>query len=148
MLLTAFSDEYFMKKALEQALQAQAEGEVPIGAVVVSRNTIIGKGYNQVEKLNDVTSHAEMIALTAASVYLSSKYLDDCTLYVTLEPCMMCAAAVNLSHISRVVYGASDPKRGYRIFHPSPFDKKMKVSKGILEEECSNLLLDFFHTKR
>ncbi len=111
--MITFNDEYFMKEALKQALMALDKNEVPIGAVVVCENKIIGKGHNQVELLHDVTAHAEMIALTAASSHMGAKYLTDCTLYVTLEPCSMCASAMGWAQVARVVYGASDAKRGY-----------------------------------
>ena len=148
MISANFGDAFFMRKALNEAHLAFEEDEVPVGALVVLNNQIIGKGYNQVEKLNDVTAHAELLAITAASNYLGSKYLTDCTLYVTLEPCMMCATAINLAQISNVVYGAKDPKRGYSIYQPMAFNKKTVVRKNILEKECGDLLIDFFKQKR
>ncbi len=140
-------DEYYMREALKQAKIALSKDEVPIGAVIVSGNKIIAKGYNQTETLNDVTAHAEMIAFTAASSFLNGKYLLECTLYVTIEPCVMCAGASFWTQISRVVYGSPDPKRGYHkygnLFHP-----KTEISSGILKEECSQLVKDFFLRKR
>jgi len=142
-----FSHEYFMNLALKEAEKAFAEGEIPVGAIVVAGNKIIGKGYNLTEKLNDVTAHAEMQAITAAANYLGAKYLTDCTLYVTLEPCVMCAGALYWSQISEVVYGAEDSKRGCtgvgRLFHP-----KTKITKGIMSDECANMLTQFFKQKR
>lgn len=145
---TAINDVFFMRKALELAERAYAEDEIPVGAIVVAENQIIGKGYNQTEKLMDVTAHAEMIALTAAFASLNSKYLKECTLYVTLEPCVMCAGALFWSQISRVVFGAFDTKRGYsrqglNLLHPAT-----KVEGGVLEEQCSQLLKQFFGEKR
>lgn len=147
MELTVFSDEHFMREALKQAVLAAEHEEVPIGAIVVSNNKIIAKAYNQTELLNDVTAHAEMLAITSATNFLGAKYLEDCTLYVTLEPCPMCAGALFLSHISRIVWAADDEKRGFEQFgnllHP-----KTAVSKGILKEESLKLLSDFFKKKR
>jgi tRNA(adenine34) deaminase len=145
MLLT---DEYFMKLALKEAGYAYEEDEVPVGAIVVCNNKIIGKGYNQTEKLKDVTAHAEMIAITAAANYLGSKFLEECTLYVTLEPCLMCASALMWARISKLVYGASDLKAGYsltkgRVLHP-----KTEAIKGVMENECATLLTEFFKQKR
>ena len=143
-----FSDEYFMKLALKEAVYAFEEDEVPVGALVVCNNKIIGKGCNQTEKLKDVTAHAEMLAITAASNYLGSKFLEECVLYVTLEPCLMCASALKWARIARLVYGASDAKAGYtltagRVLHP-----KTEVTSGIMSEECSELLKKFFRNKR
>lgn len=143
-----FGPEYFMREALKEAKYALEKDEIPIGAVVVCNNRIIGRGHNQVELLNDVTAHAEIIAVTAAANYLGSKYLIDCTLYVTLEPCAMCASALGWAQVPNVVYGASDPKKGYsgisdRLLHP-----KSNVVRGILEEECSNLVKQFFKKLR
>jgi tRNA(adenine34) deaminase len=143
-----FSDEYFMKLALKEAVYAFEEDEVPVGALVVCNNKIIGKGYNQTEKLKDVTAHAEMLAITAASNYLGSKFLEECVLYVTLEPCLMCASALKWARIARLVYGASDAKAGFtltagRVLHP-----KTEVTSGIMSEECSELLKKFFRNKR
>ena len=144
-------DEYYMALALQQAMDAFDENEVPVGAIVVCNGKIIGTGYNQTEKLNDVTAHAEMIALTAASNQLGGKYLNQCTLYVTVEPCIMCAGALGWSQIGRIVYGASDPKRGFTKFchnSLSPLHPKTIVTKGILEQECGELMKDFFKSKR
>lgn len=143
-----YSYEYFMKEALKEAKYALEKNEVPIGAVVVCNNKIIGKGYNQVELLNDVTAHAEMIALTSAANYLGSKYLIDCTLYVTLEPCSMCASALGWSQIPQIVYGASDLKKGYTFISDKLVHPKCQVVKGILEAECSELLKQFFKKLR
>lgn len=137
-----------MREALREAQAAAAEDEVPIGAVVVCRGRIIGKGHNMVERLNDPTAHAEMIAITAACSEMGGKYLTDCTLYVTVEPCPMCAAALAWSQISRVVYGAADPKRGYSLFSPRLLHPKTEISGGILQQECSSLIVDYFRNKR
>ena len=142
------ADERFMREALREAQAAAAEDEVPIGAVVVCRGRIIGKGHNMVERLNDPTAHAEMIAITAACSEMGGKYLTDCTLYVTVEPCPMCAAALAWSQIGRVVYGASDPKRGYSLFSPNLLHPKTEISGGILQQECSSLIVDYFRNKR
>ena len=127
---------------------AAYEDEVPIGAVVVCRGRIIGKGHNMTEKLHDATAHAEMIAITAATEAVGGKYLNDCTLYVTVEPCPMCAGALNWSQIGRIVYGAPDPKRGYSLFSPSLLHPKTEVIGGVLEQECGALVRDFFMAKR
>ncbi len=142
-----FSDEYFMKIALREAELAFERNEVPVGAVVVSQNKILAKGYNLTETLIDVTAHAEMQAITSASNYLQSKYLTDCTMYVTLEPCSMCAGALYWSQISRLVIGASDPKRGF-ITTGVPLHPKTELVGGVLENECSSLLKTFFEGKR
>lgn len=142
-----FSDEYFMGKAVQLAQQAFDEDEVPIGAVVVHNQRIIAKGYNQTEKLTDVTAHAEMLAITGAAQFLGSKFLDECTLYVTVEPCTMCFGAVQWARPARLVYGASEPKTGYHgkglIAAP-----KMEVVSGVLEAECAALMKLFFASKR
>ena len=143
-----FTPEYFMRQALAEAERAFAEDEVPVGAVVVCRNKIIGRGYNQTEKLHDVTAHAEMIALTAASNYLHGKYLEDCTLYVTLEPCVMCAGALKWARPQSIFYGASDTKYGYSCIHNPLLHPKTEVTGGLLAEECSQLLRSFFSQKR
>jgi tRNA(adenine34) deaminase len=143
-----FTHEYFMKLALKEAARAYEEDEVPVGALVVCNNRIIAKGYNQTEKLNDVTAHAEMIAITAASNYLGSKFLDDCTLYVTLEPCLMCGAALKWARIGTLVFGATDVKAGYGLMKERVLHPKTEVIRGILEEECSSLLINFFKAKR
>ena len=136
------SDERFMRMALEEARAAALDDEIPIGAVVVSR------GHNLTEKLTDVTAHAEMQAITAASQTLGGKYLTDCTLYVTVEPCLMCAGALGWSQISNIVYGASDPKRGYSRFTNAPFHPRTVVRGGLMAEECAALMTDFFARKR
>ncbi len=140
--------EKYMREALREASFAACEDEVPIGAVIVSRGRIVGKGHNMTEKLNDPTAHAEMIAITAATEALGGKYLNDCTLYVTVEPCPMCAGALAWSQIGEVVYGASDPKRGFSIFSPSLMHPKTKVTSGILAQECGEMVTDFFRNKR
>lgn len=141
-------NEKYMKEALRQAAQAEAEGEVPVGAVIVCRGRIIGKGHNMTERLNDPTAHAEMIAITAATEAMGGKYLNDCTLYVTVEPCPMCAGALAWSQIGRVVYGASDPKRGFSLFSPSLMHPKTEVVSGVLAEECGSMVTEFFRKKR
>ena len=142
------TDEKFMREAMKEAEMAAYEDEVPIGAVVVCRGRIIGKGHNMTEKLHDATAHAEMIAITAATEAVGGKYLNDCTLYVTVEPCPMCAGALNWSQIGRIVYGAPDPKRGYSLFSPSLLHPKTEVTGGVLEQECGVLVRDFFMAKR
>lgn len=143
-------DEYFMRQALAQAQNAFGEDEVPIGAVIVINNKIIARGYNQVEKLNDPTAHAEIIALTSAFNYLGSKYLPDATIYVTIEPCLMCAGALYWSKIGRIVYGASDEKNGYLHITEQnwPFHPKTELIKGVLHDECAELVRTFFKQKR
>lgn len=144
------TDEQFMLLALKEAQKAFVEGEVPIGAIVVLKEQIIARGYNQVEKLNDCTAHAEMIALTAAFNYLGSKYLMEATLYVTLEPCLMCTGALYWSKIGRIVYGAADEKNGYRKITGKqwPFHPKTQISSGVCAMECLTLLKSFFKDKR
>ena len=137
-----------MKDALREAQAAAAEDEVPIGAVITCRGRIIGKGHNMTERLNDPTAHAEMIAITAATEAMGGKYLSDCTLYVTVEPCPMCAGALAWSQIGRVVYGASDPKRGFSQFSPSLMHPKTEVVSGVLAEECGGIVTEFFRNKR
>ena len=141
-------DEKYMKDALREAGAAATEDEVPIGAVIVCRGRIIGKGHNMTERLNDPTAHAEMIAITAATEAMGGKYLNDCTLYVTVEPCPMCAGALAWSQIGRVVYGAPDPKRGITNFTPSLMHPKTEVVSGILGDECGSLVSAFFKNKR
>lgn len=144
-----FSHEFFMNQALQLAYLAAEEGEVPVGALVVTeRGQVIGKGYNQTEKLQDVTAHAEMIALTAATQTLGGKYLTDCTLYVTLEPCIMCAGALAWAQLDRLVFGAFEGKRGFSRFQPSLLHPKTQVVPGILEKESETLLKAFFKEKR
>jgi tRNA(adenine34) deaminase len=144
------NDEYFMRQALVQAQNAFGEDEVPIGAVVVIKNKIIARGYNQVEKLHDPTAHAEIIALTSAFNYLGSKYLPEATIYITIEPCLMCAGAMYWSKIGRIVYGAADDKNGYLHItgEKSPFHPKTELIKGVLHEECAELIKTFFKQKR
>ena len=142
------TDEQFMRKALAEAQQALAAGEVPIGAVIVSRGRIIARGHNLTETLHDVTAHAEMQAITAAANQLGGKYPTDCTLYVTVEPCVMCAGAIGWAQLSRIVYGASDEKRGYALYAPKAFHPKATVTKGVLEAECRQLMQDFFRQRR
>ena len=137
-----------MRRALQEAEQAFSEGEIPIGAVVVSQNRIIARGHNLTETLNDVTAHAEMQAITAAANLLGGKYLNECTLYVTVEPCVMCAGALGWSQIGKVVYGTSDEKRGFRKFAPEALHPKTEVGSGVLENECSQLMREFFQGKR
>ncbi len=147
-LLSVFSDEYFMKEAYKQALYARDEGEIPVGAVVVCRNKIIARAYNQTEKLQDVTAHAEMLAITSAANNLGSKYLQECTLFVTLEPCVMCAGGLFWAQLQRVVYGAADPKRGYRRVQPNLLHPKTEMVSGIMAQECSDLVTGFFREMR
>ena len=142
------TDEEYMHKALEQAKMAFDKDEVPVGAVVVCRDRIIARAHNLTETLTDVTAHAEMQAITAAADALGGKYLDVCTLYVTVEPCVMCAGAIGWSQMGRVVYGASDPKRGFSVFAPQALHPKTQVTSGVLEEECGNLMREFFKRKR
>ncbi len=142
------TDEYYMREALKEAKKALAEDEVPIGAVIVCRNKIIARGYNLTEKLVDVTAHAEMQAFTAASNYLGGKYLEECTLYVTIEPCIMCAGAGFWTQISKIVYGARDIKRGFLTVSKGILHPRTILSGGILEEECAQLITDFFRKKR
>lgn len=137
-----------MKEALREAETARSEGEVPIGAVVVARGRVIARGHNMTERLHDPTAHAEMIALTAATEALGGKYLQDCTLYVTVEPCPMCAAALCWAQTARIVYGAPDPKRGYSLYSPSLLHPRTEVVSGVLAPECGQLVADFFKDKR
>ncbi len=143
-----FSDEYFMKKALDEAKKAFEKGEVPVGCVVVCQNKIVARCHNLTQTLNDVTAHAEMQAITAASDLLGGKYLPGCTLYVTLEPCVMCAGALAWAQIGRLVYGASDEKKGYSLYSDSILHPKTDILNGILENECSSLLKHFFTARR
>ncbi|KAA2219072.1 nucleoside deaminase [Maribacter flavus] len=146
-MIAPFDDSYFMKKALQEAEHAFEQDEIPVGAVVVIQDRIIARAHNLTEKLHDVTAHAEMQAITAAANFLGGKYLRDCTLYVTLEPCQMCGGALFWSQISKIVYAASDPKRGFRAMgtHLHP---KTQVVGGVLEHEASELLHRFFEKKR
>jgi tRNA(adenine34) deaminase len=148
MSYTIYSDEYFMNEAIKEAHKALEADEIPIGAVIVMKNKIIARAHNLTEQLNDVTAHAEMQVFTSASNYLSAKYLQEATLYVTVEPCIMCAGAAYWTQISKIVIGTSDSKRGYssigeRLLHP-----KTEITKGILEDECRALIQDFFKSKR
>lgn len=142
------TDQEYMQKALIEAKQAFEEGEVPVGAIIVCRDRIIARAHNLTERLTDVTAHAEMQAITAAANALGGKYLTDCTLYVTVEPCVMCAGALAWSQLSRIVYGASDPKRGFSVFAPDTLHPRTEVTKGVLAEECANLMKDFFQRRR
>jgi tRNA(adenine34) deaminase len=144
------TEEYFMKMALKEAEKAYQEGEVPVGAVVVIGGKIISRGYNMVEKLNDPTAHAEIIALTSAFNSLGSKYLPDATLYVTVEPCLMCAGALHWSKISKIVWGAEDIKNGHQVYTAdrNPFHVKTQILTGLLAEESAQLMKDFFKSKR
>ena len=146
-MLLPNSDEMYMRKALEQAEQAYEEGEIPVGAVVVAHERIIARAYNQTERLHDPTAHAEMLALTSAFAYFGAKYLPECTLYVTLEPCVMCAGAIHWAHLGRLVYGAADPTRGYaryaHILHP-----KTEVTSGVLAADGQALVQSFFKSVR
>ena len=137
-----------MQQAIAEARKALSEGEIPIGAVVVCRGDIIARGHNLTETLKDVTAHAEMQALTAAADTIGGKYLQDCTLYVTVEPCVMCAGAIGWSQMGRVVFGTADEKRGYQRFAPEALHPKTQVTAGILEEECRRLMVDFFKGRR
>ena len=143
-----FTDDYFMKRALAEAQQAFAEGEVPVGAVVVCQNKIIARAHNQTETLNDVTAHAEMLAITSATNLLGAKYLTGCTLYVTVEPCVMCAGALGWSQVERVVFGAYDTKRGYQRYASEAMHPKTVVTGGIMQNDCEQLMKDFFEQKR
>lgn len=147
-IISPFSDAYFMKQAMEEAHKAFESDEIPVGAIVVCNNRIIARSHNLTERLNDVTAHAEMQAITAAANYLGGKYLIDCTLYVTLEPCNMCAGALAWSQISKIVYAASDAKRGYTRFSPNPMHPRTEVFSGIMEKESADLIKEFFARKR
>lgn len=142
------TDELYMRQALNEAQEAYAQGEIPVGAVVVWNNRIIARAHNLTETLHDVTAHAEMQAITAAANIMGGKYLKDCTLYVTLEPCIMCAGALGWSQISRIVYGATDPKRGYSTFSPNALHPKTEVVSGILADEALKLMQSFFAERR
>ncbi|MCF8380328.1 MAG: nucleoside deaminase [Bacteroidales bacterium] len=148
MSYTIFSDEYFMNEALKEAEKAFSEDEIPVGAVIVINNKIIARGYNMTENLTDVTAHAEMIAITAAENYLGNKFLDDCIMYVTLEPCLMCAGAINWARLGTLVFGASEPKFGYRTISEKAINPKIQVKTGILEDRSAALLKNFFEGKR
>ena len=141
-------DEQYMRRALQEAQAAYDEGEIPIGAVVVCQDHIIARAHNLTETLNDVTAHAEMQAITMAANELGGKYLTDCTLYVTVEPCAMCAGALGWSQIPRIVYGCPDDKRGYTLLAPNALHPKCTVTAGVLEDECRQLMQDFFRKRR
>ena len=141
-------DTYYMKQALKEAQIAEAADEIPIGAVIVCNDQIIARAHNLTETLTDVTAHAEMQAITAASSVLGGKYLNTCTLYVTVEPCVMCAGAIAWAQLGRLVYGAPDEKRGYSVYAPNALHPKTQVSSGILEEDCAALMRQFFEGKR
>ncbi len=143
-MLEVYTEDYFMKQALVEAKRALAEGEVPVGAVVVCNNQIVARAYNQTERLNDSTAHAEMLALTAASNHIGSKYLDQCTLYVTLEPCVMCIGATYWSQLKGIVYGASDEKRGFSFKQDSLAHPKTIIKKGVMADEAIDLMQQFF----
>jgi tRNA(adenine34) deaminase len=143
-----FSDDYFMKEALKEAALAFSKDEIPIGAVIVSDKRIIARGHNLTEQLNDVTAHAEMQAFTAAAIFLGSKYLDNCELYVTVEPCVMCAGAAYWTQVSRVIYGCRDEKKGFTLVQGSLLHPKTSVTGGVLEKECRELMQAFFRKKR
>lgn len=147
-MLSVNSDEHFMRQALKQAQLAAEAGEIPVGAIVVANQQIIARGHNQTEQLTDVTAHAEIIALTAAANYLGGKYLQGCTLYVTLEPCVMCAGALAWAQLDRLVYGAGDDKRGFMRFGKELLHPKTKIEYGVLHEACSILMSSFFQGKR
>ncbi|MEO0899225.1 MAG: nucleoside deaminase [Bacteroidota bacterium] len=147
-MLAYYNDDYFMRQALMLAERAYEEDEVPIGAVVVSNYMIIGKGYNQTERLQDPTAHAEMLAITAACDYIGSKILHDCTLYVTIEPCTMCAGALKWSQVGRIVYGADEPKSGFSRHDPPILHPRTQITRGIMMAECAGIMQDFFRRKR
>lgn len=143
-----FTDEYFMKRAIQEAVFAFEKDEIPVGAVVVANNRIIARAHNLTETLTDVTAHAEMQAITAAANLLGAKYMNDCTLYVTLEPCVMCAGALGWSQIARIVYGANDEKRGFTKFAPAALHPKTEVVSGVMADDCADLMTEFFRKKR
>ncbi len=147
-IVEVFTDDYFMKEALKEAQKALAIGEVPVGAVVVANNRIIARAHNQTEKLTDATAHAEMLAMTAAANFLGSKYLTECTLYVTLEPCVMCAGALHWVQLGKLVFGASDVQRGYGLIKSPVLHAKTTVVRGIMEEESRAIINTFFKSIR
>jgi tRNA(adenine34) deaminase len=146
--MNPFDDTWFMKQALAEARLAAAEGEAPVGAVIVCNNQIIARAHNQTERLNDPTAHAEMLAITSATNLLGAKYLPDCSLYVTIEPCVMCAGAIAWAQTGKLVYGAPDSKRGYRTYAPDALHPKTIVTSGIMEKECAAEMMDFFRKRR
>lgn len=143
-----FSEEYFMKMAYREAEKALEKDEIPVGAVVVMNQMVIGRGHNLTQTLQDVTAHAEMQAITAATNHIGAKYLNDCTLYVTLEPCVMCAGAIAWAQMGSLVYGASDPKKGFTLIEHNILHPKTLVKRGIMEQECSEIIKKFFNKKR
>ena len=143
-----FSDEYFMEEAIKEAKAAEEEGEVPIGAVVVWKKKIIARSHNMTERLNDVTAHADMLAITAATNYIGGTYLKGCTLYVTIEPCPMCASALSWAQVGKVVFGAHDPKHGYSLISSSLLHPQTVITSGIREEECASIMSEFFKKRR
>ena len=147
-MITPFNDEYFMRQALQEAQKASENDEVPVGAVVVANHQIIARTHNTTERLNDVTAHAEILAITAAAEFLGGKYLKGCTLYVTLEPCAMCAGALYWSQIDKIVFGARDEKRGAGRFQNQLYHPKTLVINGVLEKECADMMTSFFQKKR
>jgi tRNA(adenine34) deaminase len=147
-MMNVFGDEYFMRKALAEARSAFEKGEVPVGAVIVANNRIIARAHNLTELLNDVTAHAEMQAITAASNLLGGKYLDQCTIYITIEPCVMCAGALAWAQMGKIVFGAPDEKRGYKKHAPWALHPKTEVINGVLHEECTAMMKEFFVAKR
>ncbi len=147
-MFSVFSDEYYMKEALKEAQIAYDEGEIPVGAIIVCQNRILAKTHNMTEMLNDVTAHAEILAITAAEQALGGKYLQDCTLYVTLEPCVMCAGATAWAQMGRIVYGADDEKRGYKKLAPNCLHPKTEVESGLGEFDSKKMLIDFFKERR
>lgn len=148
MMSTSNEDLRYMKIALDEAQQAYDEGEVPVGAVVVCKGRVIARAHNLTETLTDVTAHAEMQAVTAAANFLGGKYLSDCTLYVTVEPCVMCAGALGWAQLQRLVYGTTDEKRGFRKFAPQALPPKTEVTEGVMAEECAKLMKEFFSARR
>jgi len=148
MQINPFNDNYFMKEALKEAAKAYEKDEVPVGAVIVCNRQVIARAHNYTETLNDVTAHAEMQAFTSAADYLGGKYLNECTLYVTLEPCVMCGGAAYWTRIKKIVFGASDIKRGFSLLNKNILHGKTEIIKGVLEKDCSKILKDFFQKKR
>lgn len=141
-------DDFFMREALKEAQKAYEQDEIPVGAVIVSNDMVIARGHNLTERLNDVTAHAEMQVITAAANYMGAKFLEDCTLYVTLEPCAMCAGALNWARIGSIVYGAGDLKKGYTTYDNDLLHPATQVRSGVLEKECGEIMTDFFRKKR
>lgn len=147
-MITSFDDEYFMKRAYTEAEQAFSEGEIPVGAVIVCQDRIIARAHNQTETLTDVTAHAEMLAITSAANLLGGKYLTGCTLYVTVEPCLMCAGALGWAQIERLVFGAFDEKRGFQKFAPDALHPKTTITGGVMQNDCEQLMKRFFENRR